>query len=394
MRYQLLNGIMFGGSAALCMAFPVNLTADFQWDLRCIPVIISIVYSKGKWIPGIISALIVELYGYCAGGDAAALIMIGFAFMIAPSFLFAKSFAQSPPIKRVAVSLALALYSTLVMIVLLVIHQNMGSHIIEQPTYRYFAISVMALVSLIGMGISALLNEHIIESALLRLELERSEKLKIVSQIAASVAHEVRNPLTVVKGFLQLLKGSVDDRQKEYLIIALSELDRAEFIISDYLNLAKPQAEHLEIIEVSDFLNHTVEIMNSYSLIQNVAMHLNCNQTDLFILADKPRLTQVILNLIKNGVEAIPATGDVTVNAYYRNEEIVIEVIDTGIGMTKENLDHIGKAFFTTKDSGTGLGILVTIRIIEAMHGKITFESEVGVGTKVTIRLPAAPYKP
>ncbi|MDQ8737743.1 histidine kinase dimerization/phospho-acceptor domain-containing protein [Paenibacillus sp. LHD-38] len=89
--------------------------------------------------------------------------------------------------------------------------------------------TVLTAASLIGMGISTMLKEHLIETAYLKLELERSEKLKIVSQIAASVAHEVRNPLTVVKGFLQLLKESVDDKKKDYLIIALEELDRADF---------------------------------------------------------------------------------------------------------------------------------------------------------------------
>ncbi|MDQ8737744.1 ATP-binding protein [Paenibacillus sp. LHD-38] len=131
-------------------------------------------------------------------------------------------------------------------------------------------------------------------------------------------------------------------------------------------------------------------MMNSYGLIQNVQIQLNCNQTDLYVWADKPKLSQVLLNLIKNGVEAIPDTGEVMVNAYYRFEEIIIEIIDTGKGMSKEELDNIGTAFFTTKDTGTGLGVLVTVRIVEAIRGKITFESAIGKGTKVVLRLPSA----
>ncbi|WP_223829752.1 ATP-binding protein [Paenibacillus arenilitoris] len=391
LRYQILNGIMFGGAAVICMTFPVNIVADFQWDLRSIPVIVSILYSKGYYMPGMIASLIAEAYRYYIGGDAAILSMIGFVFMIGPAIPFVKAFARCVPIKRVALCLALALHSVLVTVALLYLYLRLNGYIIEQPDYSVVVFSAMGLVTIIGMGISSLLNEHIIESAAMRLELERSEKLKIVSQIAASVAHEVRNPLTVVKGFIQLLSDSVDLKQRNYLKIALSELDRAEYIITDYLNLAKPQVEQLEVIEVSDFLNHTFEMMNSYSLIQNVEMRVNCDRSDLYVLADKPRLTQVILNMIKNGVEAIPETGEVSVNAYARNDEVYIEVVDTGSGMSKEDLDNIGKAFFTTKDTGTGLGILVTVRIIEAMNGKIAFESELGKGTKVTIRLPASP---
>lgn len=133
-----------------------------------------------------------------------------------------------------------------------------------------------------------------------------------------------------------------------------------------------------------------MEIMNSYSLIQNVEIKLNCNQRDLYLLADKPKLSQVLLNLIKNGVEAIPNTGEVLINAYSHHDVITIEIMDNGKGMSKENLDNLGTAFFTTKDTGTGLGILVTIRIVEALNGEIRFESEKGRGTKVTLRFPVA----
>lgn len=389
LRYQIFTGTMFGGSTILCMAFPVHVVESFQWDLRSVPIIISILYSDGKYTPGIVALVIAILYRIYIGGDAAVLSMIGFLFFIGPSFFFVKSFLKYSSIKRVVVSLTLAVNSFLVVLLLLLIYLKTNDYILEHQTYGFFFISLIGIVFIIGMGISSLLNEHIMESSMLKMELERSEKLKIVSQIAASVAHEVRNPLTVVKGFLQLLKESADDKKKDFLKIALSELDRAEFIITDYLNLAKPQADQLQVIEISGFLNNTIEIMNSYGLIQNVQIHLNCDQSKLYVLADKPRLSQVILNLIKNGVEAIPDTGEVAVHAYIMDDVVVIEITDTGKGMSKEELSHMGTPFFTTKDSGTGLGILVTIRIVEALKGKITFESELGRGTKVMIRLPA-----
>lgn len=389
-RYQVLNGLMFGASAILCIASPIHVVGSFQWDLRSIPLIISIIYSSGKFVPGILAVAVAMLYRIYIGGDATFFSAISILLFVVPSFFFVKPFPSYLSTKRIVISLLLAANSVLGVFIMLIIYIQANHYGIEYQKNGMILFSIMAVVSIIGMGISALLNEQIIERSLLNLELERSEKLKIVSQIAASVAHEVRNPLTVVKGFLQLLKESVDDKKKDYLKIALSELERAEYIITDYLNLAKPQADLLEIVDVPVFLSNNLEIMNSYGLIQNVQMHFNCNQTNLFIWADKPKLSQVILNLIKNGVEAVPKSGEVTVNAYYRDENIFIEIIDTGKGMSKEELDSIGTPFFTTKATGTGLGIIVTIRIVEAMNGKITFESELDKGTKVIIRLPAA----
>ncbi|WP_141501359.1 ATP-binding protein [Paenibacillus luteus] len=388
-RYQVVNGCMFGASAVLCMTLPVQVIGNFQGDLRSIPVIISILYSSGKYLPGIIALSIAVLYRIYLGGDVIIITTIGFLAIVAPSFFFIKSFSSYKTIKRMIICILLSVHSVILVVISLLSYIKIQAYTVEDQKHIFLTISILAIASLIGMAISSLLKEHIIETNYLKLELERSEKLKIVSQIAASVAHEVRNPLTVVKGFLQLLKESVDDRKKDYLKIALSELERAEYIITDYLNLAKPQADQLEQVEVSSFLSSTLEIMNSFSLIQNVQIQLNCNQTDLFVLADKPKLSQVVLNLIKNGVEAIPNTGIVTVNAYYRNEEIFIEIKDNGKGMSKEDLDNIGTAFFTTKDTGTGLGILVTIRIVEALNGKISFESKEGAGTKVVLRFPA-----
>lgn len=388
-RYQVVNGCMFGASAVLCMTLPVQVIGNFQGDLRSIPVIISILYSSGKYLPGIIALSIAVLYRIYLGGDVIIITTIGFLAIVAPSFFFIKSFSSYKTIKRMIICILLSVHSVILVVISLFSYIKIQAYTVEDQKHIFLTISILAIASLIGMAISSLLKEHILETNYLKLELERSEKLKIVSQIAASVAHEVRNPLTVVKGFLQLLKESVDDRKKDYLKIALSELERAEYIITDYLNLAKPQADQLEQVEVSSFLSSTLEIMNSFSLIQNVQIQLNCNQTDLFVLADKPKLSQVVLNLIKNGVEAIPNTGIVTVNAYYRNEEIFIEIKDNGKGMSKEDLDNIGTAFFTTKDTGTGLGILVTIRIVEALNGKISFESKEGAGTKVVLRFPA-----
>ncbi|WP_179090116.1 ATP-binding protein [Paenibacillus sp. FSL H8-0548] len=372
------------------MTVPFHVVGSFLSDLGSIPIIIAIMYSSGKYLPGIISMSIVVFYTIYLGGDSVVYSVIAFLLGVGPCFFFVKAFPSYIAIKRKVTCLLLSANSVILIYISLIVYIEANNYSLLYHNENIAVLIALAVASLIGMTISTLLKEHIFETDYLMMELERSEKLKIVSQIAASVAHEVRNPLTVVKGFLQLLLESADDKKKKYLTIALSELERAEYIITDYLNLAKPQTDHLELIEVSGFLGSIMEIMNSYSLIQNVEIKLNCNQRDLYLLADKPKLSQVLLNLIKNGVEAIPNTGEVLINAYSHHDVITIEIMDNGKGMSKENLDNLGTAFFTTKDTGTGLGILVTIRIVEALNGEIRFESEKGRGTKVTLRFPVA----
>jgi two-component system sporulation sensor kinase B len=389
--YRIISGLMFGLAALFCIRFPVHLIGGFQLDLRNIPIMIAILYSNGRYLPGIIALVMAAVYRTYIGGDAVAAAWAAFLLCNVPLFLFVRRFPRYLAVKRIVMTMLICVAFLVITYFVLISYLQLGFNDQMQNMGYILHYLLIAVVTIIGTGISCLLKEHMIETSILKLELERSEKMKLVSQIAASVAHEVRNPLTVVKGFLQLVKETADDKRKGYLNMALSELERAEFIITDYLNLAKPQPDQLEIIEVEPFLRHTLEFMNSYSLIQNVQIQLYIHERNLVVQGDKTRLTQVILNLIKNGVEAIPDTGNVTVVAFCRDDFVHIDISDTGIGMPKEQIEHVGTAFFTTKETGTGLGLMVTNRILEAMNGKLLIESELGKGTKVTIRLPAYP---
>ena len=254
---------------------------------------------------------------------------------------------------------------------------------IEMLTY----ILIFGGIQVLGVGLAAQLSEWMIEKTQLRDEILKSEKLNTLGELAASIAHEVRNPLTVVKGFLQLMKKQVSGPHHEYLTIVLAELGRAENIINDYLNFAKPQFEKLEKLNVREVLLDVTLLLNAYALKEGVHLEEQL-QEDGFLLTDRNKLKQAFVNVIKNAIEATPSQGEVKVKLEVKDSIAIITVKDTGKGMTKEELDRIGTLFYTTKDRGTGLGTSVSIRIIEAIGGNVQYSSEVNKGTLVTISLP------
>jgi two-component system sporulation sensor kinase B len=215
----------------------------------------------------------------------------------------------------------------------------------------------------------------------------RTEKLNTLGELAASIAHEVRNPLTVVKGFLQLMEKDKKNHNDEYLSLILSELGRAETILNDYLNFAKPQLKKIEEFQLSEVIYDVIYLLNALAVKQGVLLNYQL-QPNLYIETDRSKLKQALVNLIKNAIEATPQGGKVRVNLHTRNGQAYTVISDTGKGMTTEQLSRIGTVFYTTKDKGTGLGTTVSLRIIEKMNGRVTYKSEYGYGTDVTMILP------
>ncbi|OUS68873.1 hypothetical protein B1748_32760 [Paenibacillus sp. MY03] len=222
--------------------------------------------------------------------------------------------------------------------------------------------------------------------------LRRSEKLSIIGQLAAGVAHEVRNPLTTLRGFVQLHKqtGSLSET---HLDLMLSELDDINMIVSEFLVLAKPQANQYARVEIVPIIRDIVMIMESEARLNGVMLSYEAeeNTPDVFVVGSQ--IKQVMINLIKNGIEAMPGGGgklDIRV-APADKDEVVIQVIDQGYGISEEDLPRLCEPFFTSKSQGYGLGLMVCQQIIDNHKGSLSFCSTLGEGTCVEVRLPAAP---
>ncbi|WNR43421.1 HAMP domain-containing sensor histidine kinase [Paenibacillus roseipurpureus] len=218
-------------------------------------------------------------------------------------------------------------------------------------------------------------------------QLQLSEKMEMISSLAASVAHEVRNPLQVTRGFLQLVAARTDDKNKEYMGIAIEELDRASVIITDFLTFAKPQLDELVSLNVSKEISQIEGIIMPLATLNGGHIYVSI-PTDLHILGNSSKLKQVLINIIKNSIEAFQVDGQIHIWAYEKNEEVFIHIKDNGEGIEPLQLARLGEPYYSTKTKGTGLGLMVTFRLVEIMKGQIEFKSQKFVGTEVIMKFP------
>ncbi|MBN3556569.1 PAS domain S-box protein [Fictibacillus nanhaiensis] len=216
--------------------------------------------------------------------------------------------------------------------------------------------------------------------------LRKSDKLTVVGELAAGIAHEIRNPLTSIKGFVQLMKADMEDLHSE---IILSEMDRIESIITEFLVLAKPHQEtFFQQRNVNDFIKQTITLLDSEANLKNVQFETHLMDVPQ-ILCEGNQIKQVIINVIKNAIESMNNGGTIFVETGAHDEGYVfIKVTDQGVGISEERLARLGEPFYSNKEKGIGLGLMVSLKIIENHHGNITFESMLDIGTTVTILLP------
>ncbi len=222
--------------------------------------------------------------------------------------------------------------------------------------------------------------------------LQRTEKMEVISQLSASVAHEVRNPLQVTRGFLQLISGgALTEKEKGFVQLAISELDRAANIITEFLNFAKPQEEHKVRLDVKEELMQIQSIVYPLMMIHGYELEMRLQQ-NIYVKGVSSKFKQVLINMIKNSIDALKQDGKIKIEAYIQEDidRIIILIEDNGEGMSASDLRRLGEPFYTKKSQGTGLGLSVSYSIIESMQGEISITSQKGEGTQVKIMLPVS----
>lgn len=219
--------------------------------------------------------------------------------------------------------------------------------------------------------------------------LRKSERLNAVGQLAAGVAHEVRNPLTVLKGFIQLMQAQREDEQPEHLELMLSEVERIEAIITEFLVLAKPQTIRFRTNDLAAIISHVAALISTKAVMSNIQISTRIAADLPHIECDENQIKQVFVNMLQNAVESMPEGGLIMVTAARLGaDRVMIRFIDEGCGIAQERIPHLGEPFYSNKEKGTGLGLMISYKIIENHKGTIKVESRLGKGTVFTIILP------
>jgi len=217
-------------------------------------------------------------------------------------------------------------------------------------------------------------------------KLRNLDRMNLVGQMGASIAHEIKNPLTTIKGFLQLAEKTGEKLSEAKLRLLISEIDRCNAIISDFLSISKKTDAKQVVCNLKEVLEQQIILIEKEAMLANVQLHAEID--DIFLKVNPNEIKQLFLNLIHNAIEAMPNGGNLYVRLKELENKVILEVEDEGKGIPEAILRKIGTPFLTTKKHGTGLGISVCQQIVEKHGAEMKFTSKVGSGTKVTVIFP------
>lgn len=223
--------------------------------------------------------------------------------------------------------------------------------------------------------------------------LRKSEKLAVVGHLATAIAHEVNNPLTAIKGFIQLLKSTENENHQRYIDVVLSEITRIEGITNEFMAAAKPQSVKVQPNDMCRLIEQVTLLFHPQVKINNIQIKTLFESDIPLIPFERNQLKQVFINILKNAIQSMPLGGEVFIQVKKSDDHhVCISIIDQGCGIPKERMPYLGEPFYSIKEEGIGLGLMICYKIIEAHEGEICIESELGKGTKVDIILPIYPF--
>jgi two-component system sporulation sensor kinase B len=377
--------IIFAGiiifTLLVTMLFPVHIYKGGDFDFKFIPIFVAFFY--GGPLTGIIGVLALVLIDFITQDVSIPIILLNYGIISVTFYYIGKRYHNFTLGKKFI--LAFLLYLVISATRFIVIFNMNKSDL-------YIYLLLFSVVSYITLAFVLYLIEIHERQLFMIQKLQNTEKLNSVSQLAASVAHEIRNPLTTIRGFLQLLKDekNLTSSQIMFVTISLNELDRAKIIIDDFLSLARPNNNQYHSIDISLLLQEITDFMRQYAIITGTEINTEI-KNQLIINGSSHEFKQLIINLIRNGIEAMPKGGKLQVNAFSEGSHNVVTIKDQGVGLSPAQLKQLGQPYYSTKSKGTGLGLLITFDIVKRMNGKVIIESKVQEGTLFTITFPKQP---
>jgi len=377
LKEKLIYGAISSVMALLCMLFPLETFGDTVFDLRVVPLILVTLYG-GK-LPGIICTLTISTGRLWMGGENAwvGVLIAVIGFIIASSFgpYFRKSIRKW---KGILITGGVFILSYIMILILFL-----------DPLQPYFY-PIYFTAFMIAYFIIFYLTERLVMINIQLQETVYLEKLSVAGKMAAAIAHEIRNPLTTIKGLLQFISSDTEDSKvKNYAPLMLEEVERTNKIITDYLMLIKPTKDNYEQVDLNKVVKDTTALTEVLASYYNVKIHYE-EKGEFLIWGNSQELKQCLINLIKNAIESIEGEGLILVALQYGTKKGTVDIVirDNGAGMSEQELEKIGLPFYTTKSKGTGLGTMITNRLIRNVGGKVHYTSAQDVGTTVTVTLP------
>jgi two-component system sporulation sensor kinase B len=362
------------------MSFPAIFGLNNQLDIRVVPLLLGSLYS-GFGMAIWLSVLII-LYRLYIGFDIGFYNTVFALLTAVPVILyFRKFFETEKKYNKAKVASLLSFFYSLVGI--------FWSCMLRGIWVEVLVIQVIHLIFVvIATWCLTMLNENIRETRHLRLEVQNTEKLRIIGDLTSVFAHEIRNPLQIARGFLQILRNTNSpDKKEEYIQISIEELDRANAIVNDLLAFGKPATEDNLRMDGGKQLRRAINILETYSRSKNVTIQEEIHE-ESWIYANAQKMHQCFINVLKNAIESMPEGGTVWVTCKPTEDYIEISIKDEGIGMTSEQIERLGSPYYSLKESGTGLGMMVSFQIIRSIKGKVIVTSENGVGSIFSMLIP------
>lgn len=376
----------FASDIVITMSTPIQVSGVVN-DFRAVPLALGTLYS-GPFVSAALFLTVIVFRVFT--GQPHVWI---YAMSILPAFVVGLflhvPFCRFTPLRRAIITV---LYSALIKFM------TMGIYFAIVGTFSLMfesrgAMSIIYLLQGLVVAGCVYLLEFLKRYHHLQEEVVRSEKMQIVSDLAASVAHEIRNPLTTVRGFIQLF-GTADMNQAkkaDYMKLCLDELDRAEQIIADYLTLAKPDPDRMEDIDLNEEIHYLSNVLVTYANYNNIRIEVEIpREASICTRGDRYKFRQALINFGKNAIEAMPGGGTLVLRVEKRLSGFAIIIRDTGVGMTEEQIRRLGIPYYSTKEKGTGLGMMVSYSIIKKMNGRIQVNSQLGQGTEFSLTFPNA----
>ncbi len=365
----------------LCITFAAKTNNGFQFDMRHIVLIIGTL-TGGPIAGGSILAVL-NIYHFLLGGVGVFPSFIASILLFIILLLTYKVFNRSSNHIKIVLAIFYSLTYGLGWIPFFLASVTNDADYIPH-------IIVYELCTIIGT-ILILYLLHILQTQVrLQNELMNAEKFHLIGEMAASISHEIRNPLTSTKGFLQLLQSDTcsEEERKLYIDIAINGIEQANHVLTDYLTFAKPSIEKEQTLQLEEELLHALSLITPLANLTNVRIHYIKQSTSFFIAGEKQKLNQCLLNIFKNCIEAMPNGGDLILTLVPDHKHIQLYIKDTGVGMDQEQVKRLGSPFYSTKEKGTGLGMMVVFSVIQVMNGKVDIISEQGTGTTFLLTFP------